>query len=124
MDEGARRHIRYTRWFLAGLAALAVVVGVSLSGLHCQTAAASSHQTSSLIQVIDASAFNPPAPDTAGIAYIDSSDRLLVSDSEVNEMPLFEGTNVFEIDASGSLFGPFPRSTLSFKASEYRKPSR
>lgn len=51
-----------------------------------------------LIQTIDVSQFNPPSPDTAGLTYLEDSGTLLAADSEVNETPLFDGANVFEID--------------------------
>ena len=52
----------------------------------------------SLVQVIDVSQFSPPSPDTAGAAYIQNTDRLLVSDSEVNGIQaLFTGDNLFDI---------------------------
>jgi DNA-binding beta-propeller fold protein YncE len=63
---------------------------------------AASTATATLVQVIDTSAFTPPSPDAMGIAYIDAWDRLLMSDSEVNEIPsLFTGDNLFEIDHPG-----------------------
>jgi hypothetical protein len=65
----------------------------------------SGQNMASLIQDFDVSAFDPPSPDPAGIAYNGTSDSLLMSDSEVNEMPLYEGTNVFEMTRFGSLFG-------------------
>jgi hypothetical protein len=57
----------------------------------------------SLIQTIDTSLFSPPSPDPTGIAYLESSDTLLVSDSEVNETDLYTGTNLFEMTLSGTL---------------------
>lgn len=57
----------------------------------------------SLVNTIDASQWNPPAPDTAGIAYNPVSNRLVVSDSEVEEMPLYEGSNVFLSSLNGNL---------------------
>lgn len=59
--------------------------------------------TASLIQVINASIWQPPAPDTAGIAYIPSSNKLLVSDSEVDEMTIYQGVNVFESSLTGQV---------------------
>ena len=57
-----------------------------------------------LVQTIDTSQFSPPSPDPAGITYIALSNRLLVSDSEVNEIPsLFTGDNLFKMTLSGSL---------------------
>ncbi|MEE9426034.1 MAG: hypothetical protein V3V18_13815, partial [Methylococcales bacterium] len=63
-----------------------------------------------LIQTIDVSQFNPPSPDTAGLTYLEDSGTLLAADSEVNETPLFDGANVFEIapdPVPGTLVGTF-----------------
>jgi DNA-binding beta-propeller fold protein YncE len=66
-----------------------------------------------LVRIIDTSAWSPPSPDPAGITYLRSSGRLLVSDSEVDEMPhYFTGDNVFELTLSGSLQNTY--STISF----------
>jgi hypothetical protein len=56
-----------------------------------------------LENTIDTSAFYPESPDPAGIAYIEHKDRLLISDSEVNEMPIYKGTNLFETSLKGTL---------------------
>ena len=66
----------------------------------------------SLVQVIDTSQFSPPSPDSAGIAYLSASDTLLMSDSEVNEMPIFTGDNLFEMTLSGNLINTL--TTISF----------
>ena len=58
---------------------------------------------SSLVQVIDTSQFIPPSPDSAGIAYLSSSDTLLMCDSEVDEMSIYSGANIFEMTLSGIL---------------------
>jgi len=57
----------------------------------------------SLVQTIDTSQYSPPSPDPAGVAYLSSVNRLLISDSEVEEMPIFAGANLFEATLSGSL---------------------
>ncbi len=56
-----------------------------------------------LVQTIATSAFSPPSPDPAGITYIPQRDRLLIGDSEVNEMPLFAGVNLWEITNDGTV---------------------
>ncbi|MFT6927680.1 MAG: hypothetical protein ACJAZP_003319, partial [Psychromonas sp.] len=68
-----------------------------------------------LIQVIDTSNF--PAPDTSGIVYlppllVEDVDAFLVTDSEINEMAIFQGVNVFKVDSQGSLLATY--STTSF----------
>ena len=56
-----------------------------------------------LVQSIDTSLFVPPSPDPAGIAWSDSIDRLLISDSEVNEYPYFTGENIFAVTRTGEV---------------------
>jgi DNA-binding beta-propeller fold protein YncE len=70
--------------------------------------------TATLIRQVDTSSYNPPSPDAMGIAYLDTTDTLLMSDSELNEIPsLFTGDNVFEIDyTDGSLIAT--ASTIPF----------
>jgi DNA-binding beta-propeller fold protein YncE len=59
--------------------------------------------TAELVATTDASNFLPPSPDPAGIVWIASEQRLLVSDSEVNETPFFAGSNLYWVSLSGAL---------------------
>ena len=74
---------------------------VELSSQESVTAL-SAADAGSLVQTIDTSLFVPPSPDAAGITYRDTSDSLFLSDSEVNEMTIFDGVNLFEIDVFGN----------------------
>ena len=65
-----------------------------------------------LVQTIDVSQFSPPSPDASGITYINTMDTLLFSDSEVNEMHIFTGENLFEMSLSGNLIDTF--TTISY----------
>ena len=67
---------------------------------------------STLIQTIDTSRWSPPSPDPSGIVYLPTSDTLLVSDAEVNEMFIYSGANVYETMLSGNLIGTW--TTLPF----------
>ena len=58
---------------------------------------------SNLVQTIDTSLFVPSSPDPAGIAYLAGEDRLMIVDSEVNEMTIFAGVNLFEITRTGAV---------------------
>ena len=58
---------------------------------------------STLIQTIQTSQFSPPSPDPAGITYLAGIDNLLISDSEVNEMSIFQGVNLFRTTRQGTL---------------------
>jgi DNA-binding beta-propeller fold protein YncE len=44
-----------------------------------------------------------PSPDPSGITYLASSDTLMVADSEVEEMALYRGANLFELTRTGRL---------------------
>jgi uncharacterized protein YjiK len=66
-------------------------------------ATAASNFVSTLIRNIDTSKFSPPSPDPAGLEYITSSNRLLISDSEVEEMTIWAGANLFETTLDGRL---------------------
>ncbi|MCC6454634.1 MAG: hypothetical protein IT328_06805 [Caldilineaceae bacterium] len=65
-----------------------------------------------LVRMIDTSLFSPAIPDPTGITYLASTSTLLVSDSEVDETPLFRNGNVFAVDLSGSL--AYTLSTIPF----------
>ena len=65
-----------------------------------------------LVQTIDTSQFSPSSPDPAGITYLNFSNTLLISDSEVNEQPFFGTENIFESSLTGSLIDTF--SVLDF----------
>ncbi len=58
-----------------------------------------------LVQTIDTSALTPPSSDPNGIVYMPGSDRLLVSDAEVDEVSVFAGKNLYEITRAGTLRG-------------------
>jgi hypothetical protein len=49
------------------------------------------------------SLLDPPSPDSTGIAYKPGADQLLISDSEVDEMSIFQGVNLFELTKTGTL---------------------
>jgi DNA-binding beta-propeller fold protein YncE len=58
-----------------------------------------------LVQTIATSRFTPPSPDPAGIVYRPSQDQLLISDSEVDETSLYQGSNLFTATRKGLGFG-------------------
>ncbi len=69
-----------------------------------------------LIQNVHTWEWDPPSPDASGIAYIPSSNHLLVSDGEIDEgtwnPPLWGGANVWEVTTVGSQVREF--NTLAF----------
>jgi hypothetical protein len=69
----------------------------------------------SLVHLIDTSnaAWNPSAPDPSGVDYWPLTGRLVIVDSEVDEMPnYFVGKNVYQSTTSGTLVSTC--STTSF----------
>ncbi len=63
--------------------------------------------TSSLVRTVDTAAWSPASPDPSGIDYLPGSDRLMVSDGEVEEtvggITHFQGANIWETTRSGSV---------------------
>lgn len=69
---------------------------------------------SSLVNTVDTWTWTPPSPDPAGIVYMPATNELLVSDSEVDEMTIFAGSNIFASSLSGTVGNKF--STLAFSS--------
>jgi hypothetical protein len=66
-----------------------------------------------LVQVIDTSIWSSPSPDPAGISYWPAHDTLVIADSEVDEMAIFAGANVFESTRSGAQVQTYDISRLN-----------
>jgi DNA-binding beta-propeller fold protein YncE len=67
---------------------------------------------SSLVNTIQTSAWSPPSPDPSGIGYDSTTNRLLVTDGEVEEMSIWKGANYYEATLAGTLLRT--ASTTSF----------
>lgn len=61
--------------------------------------------TAALERTVLLSDLTPPSPDPAGIAWDPAANRFLISDSEVDEMAIFQDANLFELDLQGALTG-------------------
>jgi hypothetical protein len=59
--------------------------------------------TSAQVRTVATSSYNPPSPDPSGVTYIPSADRLLIVDGEVDEMTIYQGSNIFVTDRPGAL---------------------
>jgi hypothetical protein len=53
------------------------------------------------VSTILTSSWTPPSPDPSGIAYDTAADQFVISDGEVDEMPLYAGANLFETSRTG-----------------------
>ena len=61
--------------------------------------------TANLVQTIDTSVFDPPSPDPAGVVYLPGPDRLMIADSEVDEVTGagYHGVNLWQSTRTGSV---------------------
>ncbi|HEX6813106.1 MAG TPA: hypothetical protein VF384_15900 [Planctomycetota bacterium] len=59
--------------------------------------------TATLRATVPTGSWSPSSPDPSGIAYDPLFDRLIVSDGEVDEMPIYAGANAFEPSRTGIL---------------------
>lgn len=83
---------------VAAVPAAYLVVG----GTSVQSSAAGT-EVATLVAVRDTSAWSPPSPDPSGITYNPTTDRLIISDGEVDEMPLYAGANIYRLTRQGGL---------------------
>ena len=65
-----------------------------------EISATASTTVATLVRTYELSQLDPPSPDSAGIAWLPDRQSLIVSDSEVNEVSIFEGVNLFTIEPS------------------------
>ncbi|WP_292500722.1 hypothetical protein [Mesorhizobium sp.] len=65
-----------------------------------------------LAHTILTSQWSPPSPDPTDIVYISHLGKLLVADSEVEEMSIFTGKNLFQMNLNGTLTGTL--TTINF----------
>lgn len=70
--------------------------------------------TAALLHSVPTSAYSPPSPDASDVAYVPAEDRLLLGDSEVEEMAIFAGVNIWRADRSGTPTGT--GSTMTYSA--------
>jgi hypothetical protein len=61
--------------------------------------------TARLERTLLLSDLSPPSPDPSGIAWDPASNRFVISDSEVEEMAIFQDANLFELNLQGTLTG-------------------
>lgn len=82
-----------------GPSALGRVVELSLA----KKVALAETVTGTLTQTIQTWRLGTPAPDPAGITYMATTDTVMITDSEVDEMPLYRGANLFRLTTKGAL---------------------
>jgi hypothetical protein len=55
------------------------------------------------VRTVLLSSLDPPIPDPSGIAWDAAANRLLIADSEVEEMPIFDAANLWDLTLEGTL---------------------
>jgi len=86
-------------------AAMFVTLAAAVSALALGSAAPASAAATvipTVVQTIPTSAYTPSSPDPAGIVYVEATDRFIISDSEVDEMTLYQGFNLYSASRSGA----------------------
>ncbi len=92
------------RGTVGALVAAALAAG-SVVGLGVGSAATAAVPTTvaTLVRTVATSTLSPPLPDPAGIVYLADRDSFLISDSEVDETPIFQQANVLETTRRGAV---------------------
>lgn len=80
------------------------IVGVSFDAAPAPPAAAP-RVPGALAARIGTSELSPPSSDPGGIAFDRANNRLIITDSEIDELPEFAGHTIFELRADGTWSG-------------------
>lgn len=73
------------------------VAEVSLTVMGAGATSAPLTSTATLVRKSLLSQLTPPSPDSSGIVYMSDLDRLFVADSEVEEMTIYQGVNLWQL---------------------------
>jgi hypothetical protein len=85
------------------LVALSVLSSALIPLVVAAPTASAAPPVAALVQSIALSALSPPSPDPSGITYLPVEQDLLVADSEVEEMSIYDQANLFQVTAQGAL---------------------
>src|SRR5688500_13262854 len=83
--------------------ALGTIAAASILTLALAQPAAGGGVAATRVRTTRTSAWATPSPDPAGLTYRKSTKRLLISDPEVDETPLYANRNIFEATTRGVL---------------------
>jgi hypothetical protein len=88
------------------LTVVPALVGVGLAVVAPATASAAS-LSATLVNTVNTSAWAKPSPDPSGITYNSDTGQLIISDAEVDELPLlYKGENLFRSTLAGAQLSP------------------
>ena len=94
---------RHGHWGLLG--SVGCILGIGLVPLLPTSVAHAATVSATLVRTVRLSSLAPPSPDPSGITWDAAAGRFIVTDSEVEEMAIYQGVNVYELDLQGSLTG-------------------
>src|SRR5262245_15832324 len=92
---------------------VAAVPAFAIVGSSVAPSSAATAEVANLVAVRTTSTWSPPSPDPSGITYNPTTDRLIISDGEVDEMPLYAGANIYRATRAGGLVGTSTTLTWS-----------
>jgi DNA-binding beta-propeller fold protein YncE len=102
MSRTMRRRRRGLRGSAAHLAVVTAMTAAAFAAVAPAATLPADYQ-STTVQSSDLSAYPTPSPDPSGITYMPDTGRLFISDSEVDEMPIFQNANLYEVSRTGAL---------------------
>jgi uncharacterized protein YjiK len=100
---------------LLELSTTVALAATSVAVTSAVSEAAAVDAPASLVRTTETSAFTPPSPDSSGVTYLPDRDQLLISDGEVEEMPIYAGANLFRTAPAGSLVGTGDTTAHTFE---------
>jgi hypothetical protein len=101
----ARQCLAYTGALLVAAVSLGVPQHATATAVASPAdpgAAPLGTSTATLVRKTLLSELSPAVPDSSGIVYLSDVDRLLIADSEVNEMPIYQGVNMWQVSRTGT----------------------
>lgn len=120
MFESAKTYrISYSLKSIRGLSIIVVLIALPViifrESIRAVYAGSLTTEPTTLIQTIDLSALSPPIPDAAGIGYNPTTETLQITDSEVDELPLYVGANLFALEVDGTFLYTSTTQSFSFE---------
>ncbi|OGK11552.1 hypothetical protein A2954_01695 [Candidatus Roizmanbacteria bacterium RIFCSPLOWO2_01_FULL_37_12] len=104
----------FSKFKITTLALCLIIISTIFLALNKVTTTQAANIQATLVRTINTAAWSPNSPDPAGLEYRASTNTLLVTDSEVEEMPnYYQGKNMFESQLSGSLVNTYNTTHFS-----------
>jgi hypothetical protein len=79
------------------------LVEMAMSSLKLQAPASLLNESAVVVSTIQTSQWSPPSPDPCALVWLPGAGGFIVADSEVDEMVIWAGSNLFETTSTGAL---------------------